>query len=634
MKVSFFLWTPFAITLVFCLYPKSLSAQAGSASIDGFVQDVSGSVIPGARVTLSRQGNGDIRRTVSNGEGVFSFVGLMAGTYTLGVEFDGFGKLTRTGISLHSGDAASLRALTLAPGTLNQELAVIGSAEAVMPEDSGEKASVIESKQIQNMSIIGRSAYDLLKMISGVTSQWQASGEVVGFANGQVASFSVVGTRGEGLNIIADGADVIAATCNCGLAVTPNMDMIQEVKVQTASFGAENARGPTVFKTVSKEGTSQFHGAAYLYARNHKLNSKDWQANFYDVAKPRDSFYFPGFNIGGPLLIPGTQFNKNRDKLFFFLGAEWMRQNVDLGVIPTMVPTAKMRQGDFSEITNGYQLAAPDVQTLPSLNGKNPTTVIDPALFDPGGQILMNLLPLPNRVPAANSGLNFVSDIINPQPRAQILARVDYNISDDTKLFTRLNYEGETVPYPYSVWNVAFVPYPTRGIGSHGSVSSSSSLTQAVNPVTTNEVVFAATRFKYSQRFEDPSKASRKALGYPYHGIFKNDVDVIPNFGDLGGGVPMLFQSGAMAPEFHDNNWLISLSDNFTKVTGTHTWKFGGFFQISTSDGIPSPQQPEQGQIIFSNGFRNSTGNAYADMLLGRPGIYQETSRIPAGQMR
>src|SRR5260370_36863308 len=130
--------------------------------------------------------------------------------------------------------------------------------------------------------------------------------------------------------------------------------MIQEVKVQVANFSAENTRGPTVFQTVTKAGTSAYHGEGYFSARNNIFNSQDWLANRFQLPKPNDSYYYPGFNIGGPVLIPGTDFNRNRNKLFFFFGAEWMRQNVDLGVHTTTVPTAKIRTGDFSELANGY----------------------------------------------------------------------------------------------------------------------------------------------------------------------------------------------------------------------------------------------------------------------------------------
>jgi hypothetical protein len=142
-------------------------------------------------------------------------------------------------------------------------------------------------------------------------------------------------------------------------------------------------------------------------------------------------------------LIPGTDFSRNRDKVFFFFGGEWMGQNVDQGVHPTTVPTAKMRKGDFSELANGYTLNGYDVSGLPSssaasqatfnccgppipLNGISAQGVIDPALIDPGGQILMNAYPLPNVDPSTHDGFNYISDIVEPWHRTQERVRFDF----------------------------------------------------------------------------------------------------------------------------------------------------------------------------------------------------------------
>ena len=158
------------------------------------------------------------------------------------------------------------------------------------------------------------------------------------------------------------------------------------------------------------------------------FNSQDWISNRFGVQKPQDSFYYPGFNVGGP--IP-----KTRDKLFFFFGSVWMRQNVAV-----TVPTAAMRQGDFGNTAYIQSLNGFDVNTQPlndaeSGGGNNwggpPLTgdmlsggVINPKSFDPGGKILLNLYPLPNIDPAQNHGFNYVSSIVNPQHRNQQRARV------------------------------------------------------------------------------------------------------------------------------------------------------------------------------------------------------------------
>jgi hypothetical protein len=125
--------------------------------------------------------------------------------------------------------------------------------------------------------------------------------------------------------------------------------MVQEVKVETASYSAENPNGPIVMETVTKSGTKDFHGGVYYNIRDGSMNANDWLNNDQGSARPASRYQYPGFKIGGPLLIPGTNFNHNRDKAFFFAGFEWMRQGVDLGLHQTIVPTQAMRDGDFSD---------------------------------------------------------------------------------------------------------------------------------------------------------------------------------------------------------------------------------------------------------------------------------------------
>ena len=105
---------------------------------------------------------------------------------------------------------------------------------------------------------------------------------------------------------------------------------------------------------MSKAGGRDFRGTGYVYVRDYHWNSNEWFLNKVDNGdgaqnKPKNKFCFPGFNIGGPLLIPGTDFNKNRDKLFFFFGYEYYKQDLDTGTLRSWVPTAAMRNGDFSD---------------------------------------------------------------------------------------------------------------------------------------------------------------------------------------------------------------------------------------------------------------------------------------------
>lgn len=247
----------------------------------------------------------------------------------------------------------------LSVAAAEQKVDVVAAGVEVIPVDTGEKAHVITTKQVENLAVLGRDASELLKILPGVVyaNPDEPAGLVVKHDVG-IGSYNVNGTRNTQVANTSDGANVVGPSCKCGAFATANVDMTQEVKVQTSNFAAENALGPVVFNSVSKSGTSQFHGGAYFYARHSALNSQDWRNNFFNTRKPEDSFYFPGFNIGAPL-------SKSRRKLFFFAGFEWQRQNRDLGVRPAVVPTQAMRNGDFSDASYINSLNGYDVNTVP-----------------------------------------------------------------------------------------------------------------------------------------------------------------------------------------------------------------------------------------------------------------------------
>jgi carboxypeptidase family protein len=624
--------------------------QSQPATLTGIVSDQSNAVIPNANVVLKQQSTGSLRRTVSNTDGYFTISGIPAGTYDVSVEAQGFVKWERTGVVFHPGDKINLPDILLPVGTSEQKVEVVGVSEDIIT-DSSEKAEVITSKEIQNLAVLGRSADELLKILPGVVytdpdGQGQPAGFRVQFNQG-IGNYNVNGTRNTQVENVSDGQNVIDPGCQCGSAVTPNVDMVQEVKVQTSNFAAENNRGPIIFSAVSKSGGSDFHGEAYFYGRNAILNARDWRNNFFDTKKPQDSFYFPGFNIGGPI-------TKGRQKLFFFAGVEYMGQNHDLGVRPATVPTAAMRAGDFTDTAYIAALNGSDVNLPPMndqelsasgngwINSGDPLTPqmvqggkVNPAYFDKGGSVLLNLLPMPNQDPGKSGGYNYTSNIINPEHRNQELGRVDYNISDSTKLYTRFNREYQASPYPFTLWwyNSNDVPFPGKLKGDYHTYSSSTSLVKVLNPSTTNEVVLGVTDWAMPHKVLDPKAVSRSALGYPYHGLFNASADLIPSFTDWGSGVPDFVQPGGLlSPTIYGNKWLINLNDNFTKVTGTHTLKFGYFMEHMTND---EPTTDNDQSIMSPTQWGgNSTGNAFADLLLGRVGDYSESTKNLVGHHR
>ena len=453
------------------------------------------------------------------------------------------------------------------------------------------------------------------------------NGEVIGInGNGEggqqsaIGNYSANGTGRNALDITIDGAHASDPGCNCATSVNPNPDMVEEFKVLQSNFGAENAKGPVTINVVSKAGGRDFRGTAYLYARNYKLNSNEWFLNRIDDPapgpqnKPENKFYFPGFNIGGPLLIPGTDFNKSRDKLFFFFGYEFYKQDLDTGTLRSWVPTQAMRDGNFADAAYLQSLGGGGVRTQPfaSNGGQVPGSEIDP-----NGRILLNLLPMPNINPAQANGYNYVQNVPLSQDNHQALGRVDLSLSDNTKMFFRYNFQAERQPFPVGLWwrNDNQVPYPTDVVAQNRSHSATTSLTKVFSSTLTSETTFGLTYINFPNELEDPSKVSKSALGYTNPGVFNNGLDQVPAYTTWGQG-PTVLNPGGFDPVLFATKWLISINQNVTKVAGAHTLKVGGFYEW-VNNSQPGNDY-SNGQLTFATWTGNSTGNLFSDILTGR----------------
>src|ERR1700676_234557 len=338
------------------------NGQSIFGTITGTVADASGAVIPKANVTMTNEGSGDVRKTVTNSDGYFTISSVPAGTYKVLIDAPGFQRWETTGIAFNGSDKRNLDVI-MQVGTAAQAVEVISAQDLVTPVDSGEKSTVLNTAQLQNFTVVGRSAAEFIKILpgfsiagTGTENRANFTGEVIGInGNGDNGSQSALnhaynnnGLPSNSLDITADGAHVSDPGCNCATPVNPNSAMISEFKVSMSNFSAENQKGPGVISSVAKGGGKDFHGSAFISARNGVLNANDWLSNYSRVAKPENQYYYPGFTFGGPVRLPFTSFNKKRDKLFFFTGFQYFFQVLDTGLLRATVPTAGERAGDFS----------------------------------------------------------------------------------------------------------------------------------------------------------------------------------------------------------------------------------------------------------------------------------------------
>src|SRR5205823_6060695 len=451
--------------------------------------------------------------------------------------------------------------------------------------------------------------------------------------SGPVGSFSANGTRTAALDITSDGAHIIDPGCNCGQAMNTNADMTAELKVMTSNFGADEAKGPVVISAIGKSGGQQFHGEAYAYARSWHLNANDPQNIDAGFSRPESKYFYPGFNIGGPLIIPGTNFNHNRDKLFFFFGTEYYKQDVDNGVYHAVVPTPAMRQGDFS-----------DAAYLSKLNGYSVTGVPGGSMFtngklnsaaDPNGQALINLYPLPNEDPSKLGGFNYANGETRYSNMLQFRGRVDYNLSESLKLYVSYNHQHDNAlnsldvlwgPGGTNTWAAPTTPYPTPLVASSQSDVVTANLTKVINPTLTNEVVFSYTYLNLPNSFKDPTKVERGSLGLNYGLLFSHPNQqnlIFPQMTGWGDGISNMLNTGfELNGTVYAKKTLPSVADNLVKVWKTHTTKFGFYWERTWNE--QPGNAAVNGSMVFTSWGGGSSGNAYADMLTGQTAQYSE----------
>lgn len=641
-----------AATVFLFLSFEPLRAQSIYSTLTGVVSDPASAVVPGATVKLKNEQSGSLRETSTNTEGYFTFAGVAVGdfTYELSVEAKGFALYKATGLALSASEKRNIN-VELKVGSTSEVVEVTGTATSIVPVDSGEKSALLTTKELQNFSIVGSNAAGFIGIMpgfaiqNGTSNRANYSGGTIGInANGDAGSqsplnnaYSYNGLPANSLDITADGAHTSDPGCNCDTPVNPNVDMVAELKVMTSNFSAETQKGPAVISSITKSGGREFHGSGFFSARNYVLNSNDAQYNANGQARTENKYYYPGGTLGGPVLIPGTRFNKNRDKLFFFTGFEYFYQVLDTGLLRATVPTPGMLTGNFSpsEIAKEGKVtasgAAPTQLNAAAL-AKYPGGIIPQSQLDPNMVALAKLYPAANANPDTTGGYNYVQAQTFNQNNTQWLTRLDYNISDNTKLYLRYNLQRETQLFPVGLWwrNGGQVPYPTPVQGKNRSDSTTASLTHVFSPTMTNEFIFGYTFVGFPNVFEDPSKVDRTKVGYNYKGIFKNGVVQIPSFGQFGGEAALVFnpggfEAGGASAGLYANKYMPSLGDTITKVWGTHTVK-GGLYWEWIRNAQPANNNTN-GQLQVSASGNNTLGNPYADLMTGiLSGGYNESS--------
>jgi len=267
-------------------------SQSLFATLTGVVSDPQGEVVANAKITLKDSLSGSSRDTTTNGEGYYTFASVPVGTYILTVDAPTFKQYQAKGISLGGGEQRGVN-VVLAIGAAGETVQVDAENSTVAVTDSGEKSFALETKELQSFTQVGSNAAEYIKIVpgfgisNGTQNKSNYNGQTIGInANGDSgsqsplnAAYSYNGLPTNSLDITADGAHVSDPGCNCDTPVNPNSDFVQEFKVLTSNFSAEEQKGPVVISSITKAGGSDFHGNAFFSARNHSLNAMSLASN-------------------------------------------------------------------------------------------------------------------------------------------------------------------------------------------------------------------------------------------------------------------------------------------------------------------------------------------------------------------
>ncbi len=593
-------------------------AQQISGSIMGAVKDSQQAVIVGAKVTLTNQAQGTSREISTAVDGAFVFTPVQPGAYTLTVEATGFKKFEQKDLRLSANERVNVGDVLLAVGQLTETVTVEASA-AVVQTASAERSGLLTNRQVNDLGMLTRDIFSLARTVPGIV-----------VTGGGVGGLTANGTRPMQNNFTLDGVTNMDTGSNGGILATTNPDMIAEFKLITNSQQAEFGRSSGAqIMGVTKAGTQAFHGTGYLFHRHEDLNANTWRNNIDGRERPFYRYNFAGYNVGGPVYIPG-KFNRNKDKLFFFVGMEWQNQFVPNGLRNVTVPTDLERQGDFSQ---SHERGGAAVKIIDPLNGQPFSEMKIPASrINSDGQKILNWYPKPNAL-GISPDYNYQSQVSDTYPRREYVYRGDYQINDTWRAYARFIKTYSQTNKNYGQWNASYnIPFSQMNFGDPG-WSFISNITTIINPTLTNEFIFGSSKNVLNiDPVDDTFARSKLNLSYQMPFPDADTLQLVQNWN--WGGVPNGPTSNFNGTPFRNFNHTYDITDNVAKVHGTHTLKAGIYTQKSLKD--QTAFTSVNGTIWFDRDSSNpgDTNWAWSNALIGTFRQLRQSNVVLNGQYR
>jgi hypothetical protein len=621
------------------------NAQTVTGSLTGTVVDPGGALIVGAAVQLTNEVTKQMREFTTSGNGTFIFPDLFPGEYDLKVTQTGFKTHVQNAITVGTLEKVDLHNVRLEVGDVATSVEVKAEAARVVT-DSSDHSTDVNLKQIEETPIRGRNFQAIIKTLPGVidlnTYDQRGWGAGTSIVNG--------GQQGQVLITLDGMASQDSGAPGQNTYQAPSTDAIGEVKLLTGNYSAEyGARNGGQMNVTIKNGTAQFHGSAYYYYRHEQFNANEFFNNQLNVTKPKYRYENPGGTIGGPIWIPGVRFNKDRNHLFFFFSWDqlWNTQNTALNKYT--MPTAAMRQGDFSQAVNpnGSPILIRDPRTGLACSaaggaGCFPGNMIPASLFSPIGAAMLNLFPLPNTVdPTGQRQYNFTTVLSNTDPRSDKILRVDYNISSKDSMFVRLLQDYQAQSGYGAILGAAgdgWGQFPHNYFIPSAGFATTYIHTFRSNLI--NEATIGQNRAHQQNEQTDTALYNKSLLPLTSNGqtltlptIFGNGPNYLNLLPNVNFGLPNGFSASSAPtgvpnlPAFgFDSRWpfdgtdnLLTITDNITWIKGSHSIKAGYYFEHDARNVSVYSVYNTAGTYFFGSDLGNpvDTGNPFSNALTG-----------------
>jgi len=595
----------------------SAAGQGETGRLEGIVTDRTGGALPGATVTVRNLATGVTQVFVTDAAGRYTITPVRPGSYSVAVTLEGFA----------TGGSSSLDVTVAQVVRYDVTLETAGLAETVdvqaqspmIERVTSSIGTVITSQQVHDLPLNGRNFTQLATLTPGVNRGVPgsvaegSSGNAETFRYGDVGggALSVNGLREQFNNFVLDGVDNNESLVNSTMLFPP-IEGIQEFRVMTTNAPAEYGRaGGAVVNVITKSGGNTVSGSAFTYFRPAALAATPYFVERNEAEKPDFNRTQFGGSVGGPILA---------NRLFYFGEYAGLRSRipVEAGGFVT-VPTALMRNGNFSELLNPAftGLTAPIIVRDPATGQPFAGNIVPATLIDPVGRNYLNVYPLPTRSDRYQQ--NYATNRRRDSRFHNGTGRVDYVLDDRSNVFGRFGWGYEYFEDP------GRIPGYQAGFGSGRSENNSYGTAIGYNRVLSNEWINETRVGINYQRFAfEPVSFGQNqnlALGIPGPGGVTQDNGISLIGGGNGGWIEYLGDFG----QYEVPQSTYQVSNSTTWLRGAHTFKFGatlirrhvdqvrtrfgkGFYFFRDAPGTPGATPPPAG---FS-------GFEVADMLIGR----------------